>query len=123
MGGKEAVAKTQLCVIEPGGKLELREYDLPDWGSVPEEPVPVAEVRAGYFWAEAVNSPTAQAYVYMRGLPHETLPYAYFCFRGVEYFATELSYSTGMRRYLELLALAHAVARVEAWEGHNVLQD
>lgn len=111
-----------LPVLEPGGRIEIREYDLADWtGDTPGE-VSAQDVCDAYYTAEVTHAVAAQAMVYTLAQPHPTLPYMYFRFRGVEYYATEASYSTGMRRYLELLALAQAVIRVEAWEGHHVLQ-
>lgn len=107
--------KVRLPVLD-AGKLEIREYDLPDAATRGALATP-AQVLASHYTAIAIHSDKAGAYMRVLGQPHAVLPYAYFRFRDVEFFATEAGYSTALRRFIELLDLAALVGRVQGLEA------
>lgn len=91
-----------------GTKIEVREYTSVD--------IPKDELYL-HHTVVLVESATVGAYVRVRESAHPLLPYAYFHLNGLEYYAYEQSFSTALRRYMELLALVEAVARVQALMG------
>lgn len=88
-----------------GVKTEVREYE----SNLSETQLQFRHYTVGLAESEAVG-----AYVRVCAEPHAFLPYAYFYFKGLAYYTHEQSFSTGLRRFMELLTLAETVARVQA---------
>lgn len=114
--------KVRLPVYD-AGKVELHEYEVSaEVGKWPDfAHAGPGRVLAFYYTAVVVHNDKVGAYMRVLSEPHATLPYAYFRYRDVEFFASHAGYSTALRRLMELLDLAQAVARVQALEhGYDV---
>ncbi len=77
---------------------------------------------ARHYATVMLHDSAALAYVRFRQSDNEALPYVYFHFAGVEFFATEAGFSTAYRRYLELIDLATAVEKLKSLMSANNAQ-